>query len=78
MAALDGAFAFAEGDAVAMLVGKDLDFDVARALDELFEVDLAGAEGALCLAAGGSECGRGVLRRRRRRACLCLRRRQRL
>jgi hypothetical protein len=56
MAALDGAFAFSEGDAVAMLVGDDLYFNVTRSLDELFEVDLSGSESALCLAAGGSKC----------------------
>ncbi len=77
MAALDGAFALAEGDAVAMLVGEDLDFDVAGALDELLEIDLAGAEGALGFTAGGDKGGGQVFGARRRRASLYRRRQQR-
>ena len=57
MAALDGALALAEIDGVAVLVGEELDFDVAGALDELFEIDLAGAEGARGLVAGRDEGG---------------------
>ena len=44
--ALDGALALAEGEDVAVLVGEDLELDVARALDELFHVEVAVAEGA--------------------------------
>ena len=41
-------------DAVAVLVGEHLDLDVARPLDQLFEIDFAGTEGALRLAAAPS------------------------
>jgi hypothetical protein len=58
VAALNGALAFAEGYAVAILVGEELNFDVARAFDELFEVNLAGAECAFGFAAGRGK-GRG-------------------
>ena len=57
MAALDGAFTLAEIEAVAVLVGEELDFDVAGPLDELFEIDFAGAEGARGFVAGGDEGG---------------------
>ena len=36
---------------MAVLVGEDLDLDVAGALDQLLQIDFAGAEGALGLAA---------------------------
>jgi hypothetical protein len=52
VAALDGALALAERDAMAVLVGEDLDLDVAGAFYEFFEVDVAGAKGAVGLAAG--------------------------
>src|SRR5689334_10028429 len=38
MPALDTALALAERDDVAMLIGEDLELDVARALDELLHV----------------------------------------
>ena len=57
VAALYGALALAEVDAVAVGVGEELDFDVAGALDEFFEVDFAGAEAAFGFAAGGGEGG---------------------
>ena len=57
MAALHGAFALAEIDDIAVLVGEQLDFDVAGALDQFFEIDLAGAEGARGLVAGRDEGG---------------------
>ena len=59
---LDRAFALAEGDAVAMLVGKDLDFDVTRTFDELLEIDFAGTERALGFATGGGEGGGQIFR----------------
>src|SRR5277367_5570824 len=55
MAALYGAVAFAEVDAVAVFVGKHLNLDVPGAIDELFEIDFAGAEGPLGFAAGAVE-----------------------
>ena len=57
MATLDGALTLAEIEDVAVLVGEELDFDVAGALDEFFEIDLAGAKGARGLVAGGDEGG---------------------
>ena len=45
MAALDAAFALAQADHVAVLVGQHLELDVARALDELLHVEIAVAEG---------------------------------
>ena len=39
MTTLNRAFAFAEVHGVAVLVGEDLDLDVARLLDELFDED---------------------------------------
>ena len=45
MAALDGALALAQGDHVAVLVGQNLELDVARLLDKLFHIELAVAEG---------------------------------
>jgi len=42
--ALDRAVARAEVDDVAVLVGEDLDFDVARLFDVLLDVDLRAAE----------------------------------
>src|SRR3984885_347423 len=47
MAALHRTFALAEINAMAMLVGKELDLDVAGTFDELFEINLARSEGAL-------------------------------
>ena len=52
VATLDGAFTLTEGDAMAVFVGQDLDFDMAGVLDKFFEVDVARAEGAVGLAAG--------------------------
>jgi hypothetical protein len=53
VAALDGALALKERGHVAVLVGQDLELDVARLLDELFHVELAVAEGVGCLGVGG-------------------------
>ena len=44
MAALDGALALKERGYVAVLVGENLELDVARVLDELLHVELAVAE----------------------------------
>ena len=57
MAALDGALAFAEVDHVAVAVADQLDLDVARALDQLLDVDFGAAEGALGLAGGIAQGG---------------------
>ncbi len=54
VAALHRAFALAEVDAVAMLVGENLHLDVPRILDELLDIDFAVAERALCFAARSS------------------------
>ena len=53
---LDGALALEEVDGVAVLVGQDLDLDVAGPLDHLLHVDPVVAKGALGFAAG---TGRG-------------------
>ena len=47
MAALHAAVAFPEVDRVAVVIGEDLDFDVPRVLDVLFQIDVAVAEGGL-------------------------------
>ena len=57
MAALDGAFAFAQRDHLAVMVAEDLDLDVARAGEIFLEEDAAVAEGRLSLARGGFERG---------------------
>ena len=44
MPPLDGTLALAEVNQVAVVIPKDLDFDVARALDRLFDVYVAVAE----------------------------------
>ena len=46
MSALDGALALAEAEDVAVLIGEDLELDVAGTLDELLHVEVAVAEGA--------------------------------
>ena len=51
MAALDAAFALAQDFDVAMLVGQHLKFDMARTGDELFEINVGGAEARLRLPA---------------------------
>jgi hypothetical protein len=55
VAALDGALAFEQGDNVAVLVGENLELDVAGLLDELLHVELAVAEGVGGLGIGGME-----------------------
>src|SRR5205085_6042844 len=46
MPALNRTFAFAEMNIIAVRVGEDLNLDVARALDGLFEIDGRVAEGS--------------------------------
>ena len=77
MAALDGALALAQVDHVAVAVAEDLDFDVARALDQLLDVDFGVAEGALGFAGGVAERGFELALRDPRGACPCRRRRPR-
>ena len=77
MAALERAIAVPAVDECAVLVGEDLDLDVARPIDELLEVDAGVLERGLGLVAGGLEGGGEVglvaadcaspCRRRRRR-----------
>ena len=56
--ALDGAVALAEVDGVAVLVGEDLDFDVATVEECAFGEQSSVAEGGLGFAAGGGDgCG---------------------
>ncbi len=55
MAALDGAFALKERGDVAVLVGQDLELDVARLLNEFFHVEFAVAEGVGRLGRRGME-----------------------
>ena len=52
VAALDGAFALAQVDDVAVLVAQHLDLDVARVLDELLDEHAVVAEARLGLRAG--------------------------
>src|SRR5581483_3410390 len=63
IAALDGAFALAQVDDVAVLVAQHLDLDVARVLDELLDEDAVVAEARLGLRAGEREALLGLLRR---------------
>jgi hypothetical protein len=58
---LDAALPLPDRDAAAEPVGRDLDFDVARPLEQLLGVDCAVAEGRLGLGAGALERGGGVL-----------------
>jgi hypothetical protein len=60
--ALHRALAFTEVDTMAMLVGEDLNLDVARTLDELLEIDLSGTKGTLGFAGGGGESSLQILR----------------
>ena len=53
VAALDGAVALPEMDEIAVAVAEDLDLDMAGAADQLFQIDLAIAEGAFRFAAAG-------------------------
>src|ERR1700760_2036457 len=53
MAALYRTLALAKIDDVAMLIGKQLNLNVARPLYQLFEIDLARTEGAQSLVARG-------------------------
>src|SRR5438067_1079311 len=57
VSSLYGAVALAEVYAVAVLVGQDLNLDVARVLDELLDVDVAAAEGGRRLGRGGLHRG---------------------
>src|SRR5580704_17423828 len=50
---LQRAFAFAEMDHVAVLVAEYLEFDVARMLEQFFDVDIGTAEGLLGFGFGG-------------------------
>src|ERR1700685_2235296 len=64
MAALDGAFALAEGFDVAVLVAEDLKLDVARSFNKLLHVDVAarecGGSFGLSLRQQGREFGFGT------------------
>ncbi|GAB1413220.1 hypothetical protein MASR1M97_19560 [Candidatus Desulfobacillus denitrificans] len=60
VAALDGTVALAEMDDVALRVGEDLDLDVARRRQRVFEDQLARAEGRLRLGARRGERRRQV------------------
>jgi hypothetical protein len=62
VAALDGAFALAEMDDVAVPVAEHLDLDVARILDELLDEHPVVAEARLGLRAGQCEALLGLLR----------------
>ena len=55
MAALDGTFALAQVDDVAVLVGQHLDLDVANRVEQLLQVNAVVAEGGARLAAGDDE-----------------------
>ena len=55
VAALQRTIAFEQVDDIAMAVGKDLHFDMARALDQLFEHDAGIAEAGLAFALGGHQ-----------------------
>ena len=62
MAALDRALALAQIYRVAVLVGDDLDFDVARVLDEFLDEHTVVAERGLGLVGGALEPVLGLLR----------------
>jgi hypothetical protein len=55
MAALDGAFALAEDLDISVLVGEDLELDVAGGFDEFFEVNVRAIEGRAGLLLGLGE-----------------------
>ena len=77
VAALHRAVALAEMDDVAVVVGEDLDLDVARIDHRLFEDQLARAEGALGLGARGADRLEQVAVAARPGACRVRRRRLR-
>jgi hypothetical protein len=52
VAPLDGTLALAEDFDIAVVVGHQLEFDVARAFDELFAVQVGAGEGAAGLLLG--------------------------
>src|SRR5258706_8229876 len=57
MTALDGAFALAKMNEVAMVVAQDLDFDVAWLDYQFFDIDFVVAEGPSRFATGFAEAG---------------------
>ena len=63
MAALDGAVALEEMNDIAVAVAENLHFDMAGALDQLFEIDLVIAESGHGFALGLGEIAleRGVV-----------------
>ena len=75
MAALDRAFALAQVDAVAVVVGQHLDLDMPRARDQLLQVDVIIAKGAQRFAPRRCERTRQLLPAAPPRACPCRRRR---
>ena len=75
MAALDRALALEQVDDVAVVVGEDLDLDVARPLDQPLDVQRAVAERGRRLAPRRLDRLGAAPRRRGTCACLCRRRR---
>ena len=75
MAPLDRALALEEVDDVAVGVGEDLHFDVARPLDEPLDVQRAVAERRGGLAPRGLHRVGDLVARAHRAACPCRRRR---
>src|SRR5438876_11778603 len=53
MSTLNRTFTLAEVHNMAVRVGKDLDFDMARALDNFFQIDLRAAKCGLCFRGRG-------------------------
>ena len=53
MTALNGAIAFAQINCIAMLICEDLNFDVARALEQFFQIDISIAERGLRFSSRG-------------------------
>jgi len=48
VASLDAAVAFTEVDDIAVMVGDDLEFDMAGLFDILFDIDIGNAESLFC------------------------------
>ena len=78
MAALQRALALAQVHQVAVAVSQHLDFDVARLVDQLLDVDFGVAEGAFGFAGGIAKSRFQLRLADPRGACPCRRRRPRL
>ena len=76
MTALNGTFTLAQMDDIAKRIGHDLEFDMARAFDQLFKINIPIAESGFGFASGGVQAGSAFPPGFSPPACLFRRRRQ--